>query len=63
MLVLSRKASEEILIGDDVVVTVVRIEAYKVRLGISAPKDVSIHRREVKEAIDRDGPRIGSGSS
>jgi carbon storage regulator len=51
MLVLSRQRNEEIVIGDDVRVVVVDIQGGKVRLGIAAPKDVSIHRREVYDAL------------
>jgi len=51
MLVLSRKKNESIIINDHIVVTVVEIRGDKVRLGIEAPKDVSVHRREVYEAI------------
>lgn len=47
MLVLSRQRDEQVMIGDDVVVTVVDIRGDKVRLGFEAPRDVSIHRREV----------------
>lgn len=51
MLVLSRKKHESIVINDDIVITVVEIRDGKIRLGISAPADVSIHRKEVYEAI------------
>jgi carbon storage regulator len=51
MLVLSRKKNESIVINNDVVITVVEIRGDKVRLGIVAPKDVSVHREEVYEAI------------
>ena len=51
MLVLSRKKNESIIINDHIVVTVVEIRGDKVRLGIEAPKEVSVHRREVYEAI------------
>ncbi len=47
MLVLSRHRDEEILIGDNIVITVVDIRGDKVRLGIEAPKEVPVHRREV----------------
>ena len=47
MLVLSRKASEKIIIGDDIVITVNWIKADKVSIGIEAPKDVNIRRSEV----------------
>jgi len=53
MLVLSRKKSEQILIGDNVVVTVVDIRGDKVRLGVECPKEVPAHRREVYDAIQR----------
>jgi carbon storage regulator len=51
MLVLSRKKNESIVIRDDIVVTVVEIRADWVRLGIEAPKEVPVHRREVYESI------------
>lgn len=47
MLVLSRHRDESIVIGDDVVVTVIDIRGDKVRLGIDAPRDLSVHRREI----------------
>ena len=49
MLVLTRRVGERIHIGDDVVVTVVRIQGDKVRLGIDAPPQVVVHRQEVYE--------------
>lgn len=54
MLVLSRKRSEKIVIDGKIVVTVVDIRGDKVRLGIEAPKDVSIHRSEVYDALKRE---------
>ena len=54
MLVLSRKNSESIVINDDVVITVVEIRGDKVRLGIQAPRNVPVHRKEVIEAIIRE---------
>jgi carbon storage regulator len=51
MLVLSRKRDEQIIIGDGIVITVVEIRGDKVRLGIDAPTDVPVHRKEVYEAI------------
>ena len=53
MLVLQRKKNESIVIGDDIVITIVEVRDGKVRLGIEAPKDVAVHRREVYEAIKR----------
>ena len=53
MLVLSRKKGESVIICENIVVTVVEIRGDKVRLGIEAPEDVPVHRREVYEAIKR----------
>ena len=57
MLVLSRRAEESFLIGDDIIVTVVDIRGANVRLGVNAPRDVGVHRQEVYEAIQREGQR------
>ena len=54
MLVLTRKRDESIIIGDNIVITVIGIRGDKVRFGIEAPKEVSIHRKEVYEAIQRE---------
>lgn len=54
MLVLTRHRDEEIIIGDDIVISVVDIRGDKVRIGINAPKGIPVHRREVYEAIERD---------
>lgn len=54
MLVLSRTAGEVIMIGEGISVTVVEVRGDKVRLGISAPKDVPVHRLEIFEAIKRE---------
>ena len=54
MLVLSRQRDESIIIGDNVVVTVVDVRGDKVRLGIEAPIEIPVHRREVYEAIQRE---------
>ena len=56
MLVLSRYRDESICIGEDVVITIVDIRGDRVRLGIQAPSDVAVHRKEVFEAI-KDGQR------
>jgi carbon storage regulator len=74
MLVLSRQRDESIIIGDNIIVTVVDVRGDKVRLGIEAPREVSVHRREVYEAIKRENQqsaqiqpeearRIGRGSN
>ena len=57
MLVLSRHRDESIMIGDDVVVTIVDIRGDKVRLGIEAPQDIPVHRQEVYEAIKRENEK------
>jgi carbon storage regulator len=57
MLVLSRQRDESIVIGDNIVVTIVDIRGDKVRLGIDAPTEVPVHRREVFEAIQRENLR------
>jgi carbon storage regulator len=57
MLVLSRQRDESIIIGDNIVVTIVDIRGDKVRLGIQAPTEVPVHRREVYEAIQRENLR------
>ncbi len=54
MLVLSRQRDESIMIGDNIVVTIVDIRGDKVRLGINAPSEVPVHRQEVYEAIQRE---------
>jgi len=53
MLVLSRKKNESIVINDDIIIVVVDIRGDKVRLGVEAPKEVPVHRREVFDAIRR----------
>ena len=53
MLVLSRQRDESIIIGDNIVVTIVDIRGDKVRLGINAPTEIPVHRQEVYDAIQR----------
>lgn len=57
MLVLSRHRDESIIIGDDIVVTIVDIRGDKVRLGIQAPSDIPVHRQEIFDAIQRENRR------
>ena len=54
MLVLSRKKDESIIIGDDVEVVIVDVRGDKVRLGITAPRSISVHRKEVYDAIQQE---------
>lgn len=60
MLVLSRKKNESIVINDDITIVVVEIRGDKVRLGVEAPKDVPVHRKEVYDAIRRNAPESDS---
>ena len=60
MLVLSRYRDESIIIGDNIVITVVEIRGDKVRIGIQAPTEVPIHRAEVYELIQRENNGIGT---
>jgi carbon storage regulator len=54
MLILSRTLNEQIIINREIVITVVEIRGNTVRLGVDAPQDVSVHRREVQDIIDRE---------
>ncbi|MFH1312201.1 MAG: carbon storage regulator CsrA [Candidatus Eisenbacteria bacterium] len=58
MLILTRKRNERIMIGDNIEVVIVDIRGEQVQLGINAPKDVPVHRREVYEAIVRENGRV-----
>ena len=63
MLVLSRKKNESIVINNDITIVVVEIRGDKVRLGVEAPKEVPVHRREVYEAIRRNEEAAGNSAS
>lgn len=54
MLVLNRKKNEVVCVGDSITVTVIEIRGDKVRLGFAAPDDVTVHRKEVYDAIKRE---------
>ena len=60
MLVLSRQRDETIMIGDEVEITVVDIRGDKVRLGITAPRHIQVHRKEVYEAIKRENQQAAN---
>ena len=53
MLVLSRKRDERIVIGDNIVITIVDVRGDKVRVGIEAPPEIPVHRQEVVDALKR----------
>jgi len=63
MLVLSRQKDESIMIGDNVEITIVDVRGDKVRLGITAPKEIPVHRREVYEAIQREKQEAEKGEN
>ena len=63
MLVLSRKKNESIVINNDITIVVVEIRGDKVRLGVEAPKEVPVHRREVYDAIKRNERAQQDGSA
>ncbi len=54
MLILTRRVGETIVIGDDVIITVLGIKGNQVRIGINAPKDVSVHREEIYQRIQQE---------
>jgi carbon storage regulator len=60
MLILSRRIGETIMIGDTTAVTVLGVTGGQVRIGVSAPKEVSVHREEIYEKIQREGDRSKS---
>lgn len=61
MLVLSRQLDESIVIGDDIVITIVDVRGDKVRLGITAPNNIPVHRREIYESI-LEGQKTAAGA-
>lgn len=55
MLVLSRKKNESIVINGNILIHVIELRGDKVRLGIDAPKDISVHRQEVQDKVNKEG--------
>lgn len=62
MLILTRRVGETLMIGDSVTVTILGVKGNQVRVGITAPKDVAVHREEIFQRIGKDAAPAESGS-
>lgn len=63
MLILTRKIGESLLIGDDVEITVLSIRGSQVKLGVKAPKEISVHREEIYQRIKALAEEAGSSAA
>ena len=62
MLILTRRVGETVMIGDEVTVTVLGVKGNQVRVGVNAPKTVSVHREEIYERIPREEKGDSAGN-
>lgn len=60
MLILTRRVGETLMVGDEVTVTVLGVKGNQVRIGVNAPKDVSVHREEIYQRIQREKAEEGN---
>lgn len=60
MLILSRRTDESIVIGDEVTITILSVKGKQVRIGITAPPDVSVHREEIYQRIQAGDPEVAA---
>ncbi len=63
MLILTRRVGETLMIGDDVTVTVLGVKGNQVRIGVTAPKEVSVHREEIYRLIEEEKAATANGKS
>lgn len=63
MLILTRRIGETLMIGDEVTVTVLGVKGNQVRIGVTAPQDVSVHRQEVYEKIQKESSGVSTESN
>ena len=61
MLILTRRVGETLMIGDEVTVTVLGVKGNQVRIGVNAPRDVTVHREEIYERIKQDQQEASEG--
>jgi carbon storage regulator len=58
MLILTRRVSEAIKVGENISITVLSVKGNQVRIGVDAPKDIAVHREEIYQRIEMEGQRL-----